>query len=91
MTLNAYAILDSKVGAYSRPYFARSHGEALRALMNTVSDPNTDLHKWPEDYTLCHIGYYNEDTGRLESGVAPEPIAKALDFHPKTEGKNAKN
>lgn len=85
MKVNVYSILDAKVGLYSRPFQCRTDGEALRPFMNTVDDQNSELHKWPEDYTLCRLGTFTEETGIFENEQTPVHIAKAIDYHKKNQ------
>ena len=63
--LKVFAVRDSKAEAYMNPFFMRSRGEALRAFVSGVNDPQTQLCKFPADFTLFEIGEFDEESGDL--------------------------
>jgi len=69
MKLLAFTVYDSKAEAYLRPYFAETKGLAMRAFRDAVNDPQHEMHRHAEDYTLFHIGSFDPMTGSLENGV----------------------
>lgn len=66
MKLNVYSIYDTAVGAYMRPFFLQSDGQAQRMFKDLVQDKEHDVGKHPEDYSLVRIGSYNDQKGKLE-------------------------
>ena len=78
MRLSVFCVHDSAVGAYLQPFFMRSVNEALRSFRATVNSPGHAFSKNPEDYTLFHIGSYDEDTGVFEN-INHHSLGKALD------------
>jgi len=80
MMLLAFAVFDSKAEAYLRPFFAETKGLALRNFVDAVQDSNSPMGKHPEDYTLFHVGAYNQLTGVLESKAAFESLGNAVTF-----------
>lgn len=81
MNLKAYSVRDKKGGFYGTPFFTRSHGEAERAFANLTDDPKSQVHKYPEDFSLHYIGQFNDQEGTFDSEVTPQFIADAT---PKT-------
>lgn len=79
MILNVYAIRDSKIHAFSQPYYSHTHGSALRAFSDHVNDANTQPNKHPEDYTLWHLGTFNDETGDLNQDK-PTQIGTASEY-----------
>lgn len=79
MKLQTYAIFDSKANVFSQPFFAANNAVALRMFGNTADDPATNLHKNPVDYTLHHIGEYDDATGALVS-IQPTNLGLASQF-----------
>lgn len=63
--MKIYSIFDGAVQEYLRPFFCRSHAEAVRMFGDTVRDPNNPMNKHPGDYTLFHIGSFDSDSGLL--------------------------
>ncbi|QCQ84692.1 nonstructural protein [Blackfly microvirus SF02] len=69
MKLKIYSVLDSAVGAYLQPFFARSEGEAVRMLKLAVNDPASNFNKHAQDYTLAFLGSFDDETGDLENAT----------------------
>jgi len=61
-----FAIFDSKVQAFATPWFSRSESEALRAVTAAMDDAQSLLAKFPEDYSVHHLGSFDDETGILE-------------------------
>ena len=65
MRLNIYTIFDSASGAYIRPFYAQSDGQALRSFTDISQDADHEIGKHPEDYSLFRIGTYDDNKGQL--------------------------
>jgi len=76
MKMNVYSILDSKSGVYAKPFFMLNTSMAVRAFGDLCNDKQTTLSAHPEDYTLYHIGEYDDGVASLKS-IVPQPIANA--------------
>lgn len=79
MKLNIYAIYDTATGAYMRPFFMQSDGQATRAISDLVQDENHEVGKHPEDYSLFRVGIFDDNTGTLVP-ENPECLATALEL-----------
>ena len=66
MRLNVYTIFDSAAGAYMRPFFAQSDGQALRGFTDISCDAEHDIGKHPEDYSLYRIGTFDDQKAKLD-------------------------
>ncbi len=77
MPLDICTIYDSKAEAYMTPLFFQSKGQAVRSFSDAINDPthNTDISKHPEDFTLFHLGHFNERNGTIV--VLPTPVSIA--------------
>lgn len=82
MKLKVFCIYDSKVKAFTNPMYFREAGEALRAWENTTRDESTMFSKFPADYTLFEVGYYDELTGDFTNHEAKINLGTALQFSP---------
>ena len=65
MRLNIYTIFDQASGAYMRPFYAQSDGQALRSFTDIAQDADHEIGKHPEDYSLFRIGTYDDNKGEL--------------------------
>lgn len=79
MILEAYAVHDSAVGAYNRPMFFRSRGEAVRSFQQACNTPEAGFLSHPEHYSFWLIGLFDEATGVL-SATDLARVCGAVDF-----------
>jgi len=75
-----FAILDGKSGIYNQPWSAVSTGVALRMFSDIVNDPKTAISRHPEDYTICELGSFDDNTGTFEGLVSPKPLGNAASY-----------
>lgn len=61
----AYSIRDSKGECFNLPFYQKTHGHAERHFETAVNDERSQLNKYPKDFDLYHVGYFNEDNGML--------------------------
>lgn len=78
MRMFIYTIFDSAAGAYMRPFFMQSDGQAMRAFTDIACDAEHDIGKHPEDYSLCRIGMFEDGKGQV-IGENVECLATALE------------
>jgi len=81
MKLKVFTVFDAKIGAYAKPFFMNTKGEAFRAWIDTVNDPNTSINKHPEDYQLYEMGDYDDATGKFENYPSPVSLGYASEVH----------
>lgn len=82
MKLYVYSIFDSAVKAYARPFFIESDAAAVRAFQDLVNKEATTTFKHPDNFTLMHIGSYDDLLGLLES-TAPRSLGNGLQYKDK--------
>lgn len=73
-------VYDSKAETYNAPVAAIAIGEAIRAFADAVNDGQSPFNKHPEDYTLFHIGTFDDQTCQVEMKEAPVSLGGALQF-----------
>lgn len=78
MKKQVFAIYDTAVGAYLQPFFMRSPNEAIRSFRESANMDDHPFNKNPEDYTLFHLGEYDEETGKFQNQEA-RSYGKAMD------------
>ena len=66
MQLVMYSVFDKAVGAYMRPFFLQSDGQAVRFFMDEINAPDSAVGRHPEDYSLFRLGVFNDADGGFE-------------------------
>lgn len=74
-----YSIFDSVSGAFNFPFVMASDGLAIRAFADSVRSRSGNLSRYPEEYALWKIGYFDAVSGSIES-ITPVHLADAVDF-----------
>lgn len=75
--IQLYAIHDAKLKAFSPPFPAQNADFATRAFTQQCQDQNNPMSQYPFDYSLFHIGTYDEDTGITTTVAPPEHLITA--------------
>lgn len=65
MKLLLFAVHDRVVEAFGSPFTAQTEAEAKRMFLTAAEDPETKLHKNPEDFSLYMIGTFNNSGGEI--------------------------
>lgn len=80
MKLQVFSIHDSKAEASLRPFFSPNVAVGQREFAQAVADPDTMFHKYPGDYTLFHLGEWEQDTMLFDLKKTPENLGLALSY-----------
>lgn len=80
MELKIFALYDEKAITYARPFFLPHKGQAIRLFSDLATDSSQEIGRHPEDYSLYHLGTYDDITGRFENLQVPEFISRASEF-----------
>lgn len=80
MKSKVFTIYDSKMEAYMNPFLMATKGQALRAFTDNVNDPQSQLNRHPEDFTLFEIGEYDDHTGEYIMAKVKTALGVALEF-----------
>jgi hypothetical protein len=75
MIQNVYSIKDAKSNTFANPFYSVNHNTAIRSFNQAAADPNTTISQYPEDFSLYHLGTYNDENGKLEAEVTPQFVA----------------
>lgn len=78
MKLLAFSVFDTKTDAFARPFFCKSIGEAMRSWESISNDPQSEICKFPADFTLFQVGEFDETTGKLTPLDAAKNLGTAL-------------
>lgn len=79
MKMFVCSIYDSATKAYLRPLFLTTIAQGVRLFQDEVNKVDSPMCAHPADYTLFHIGYFDEESGVLEA-IAPVSCGHGLQF-----------
>lgn len=77
MILLVFAVYDSAVQAYMTPFFMQSRGQALRAFSDEVNKAGSAFNAHPGDFTLFHLGGFDQASGELLKEITPVSLGVA--------------
>jgi hypothetical protein len=80
-----YSIYDSASESFSPPMVEKTKGAAVRRFENEVNNPQSMLNQHPSDYTLFHIGEWDNLKGRVIPLKTPVSCGLAIEFLKKDE------
>lgn len=67
MNYKMYSVHDSAVKVFLPPVYARTHAEAERQFAwNVNQKDNGHLYNSPANFTLFHVGEYDDETGQAQ-------------------------
>lgn len=73
-----FSVYDSKAEAFIQPFFSPNSAVARRMFESAANDPNTDICKFAEDYTLFEIGTFENDQGLVSPLIPPKSLTVAI-------------
>lgn len=82
MILQIFSIFDQAAGAFLPPWHASTLEVALRrfrATVNAHTEANP-IAEYPEDYTLFHLGEFDQATGETRPLPTPHSLGVAITF-----------
>lgn len=85
-----YVVYDSKAQIYNKPFYFINHQVAIRAARELLGDPNTEITKHPRDFTMFHIGEYDDETAHVKPSKIMEPIVRFHELAAQLEIQNFK-
>jgi len=82
MKVEMYSIYDKKTKVYQQPMFSVNRGSMLREFSDFLKNRGKDtmMAKYPGDYHLCRVGWFDEDLGLVEGQKNPDFICYVNDL-----------
>lgn len=77
--MKLFSIFDLKSISYGPIFECGSKEEAVRMLVSSCSSQESNLSKYPEDYCLSEVGYFDRDTGVVSMETPPVHLITALE------------
>ena len=76
MKIKLISVRDVKTEMFTTPLCQPTEGAAIRSFQEAVNDKTTQFSKHPEDYSLYHVGNWDDSTGLLET-MQPKLLIEA--------------
>lgn len=80
MQINVFSVYDSKAEFYGTPFFMPTVNSAIRAFSDLANDRSTTIFKHPGDFTLFHIGTFDDRQGIVSPLKVLVNLGLALNF-----------
>lgn len=80
MIQKIFTIHDSKAEVFKKTFTANTTGEILRQWQVMANDPETEIGKFPADFTLFEIGTFNLQTGLIDTYESKKSLGTALEY-----------
>ena len=75
-----FSVYDSKANLYMSPFYQNTVGQARRVFSDIINNPQHQFSKNPEDYTLFHLGEYNDITAKFDLLDTPTSLQLGLEI-----------
>lgn len=82
MKYQIFSVYDSKAEFYGKPFFMTSVGEAIRGFQDVSIDENTTIGRHPGDFTLFHVGTWDDAYSEFDIFDARINLGTALEHMP---------
>lgn len=79
MKMNLYAVLDRVANVAMVPFPATNHGAAIRSFGDAMQK-NETFKSHARDYSLLHVGNWDDNTCVVEGINPPETISSGADW-----------
>lgn len=83
--MKVLTVYDSKAEAYLPPFYMRTTAEAIRAFEATCNDTESNMSRYPEDYTLFEIGDWDDDKGNITMYETKKSLGLAIEYKKQTK------
>jgi len=86
MNEEIFTVYDSAARRYLRPFHAQTIEMALRQFRAILTDPEHQFARFPEDYSLFHIGTFDSERGEVIPVIPPHSLGVAITMMPIQRG-----
>ena len=80
MNVQMFTVFDAAAKRFLEPFNAPTVEFALRQFRSSVESPDHLFSKYPEDYTLFHIGEFDQESGVIHSFDTPHNLGVGVTF-----------
>lgn len=78
--LKIFSVRDSKTEVFLAPHFLAHTGQAIRSFTEAANNPDTQLCKYPSDFTLFELGEFDQETGVVTCYPHPNNLGQADNY-----------
>lgn len=78
MKCQIFAIYDSVSETFTKPFASHSVNTARREIADVVNQKESKYSKHSEDFSLFHLGSYDENTALFKILTAPTSVTQFL-------------
>jgi hypothetical protein len=83
--LQMFAIKDDKVDSFNTPFTVPHETHAIRNVKSMLIHEHNSITEYPEDFSLYHIGCFDDTTGRILPNDTPVHIVNLKTLLPAEE------
>lgn len=80
MIRSLYSVRDIKAQTFCNPFASLNDGTARRDFAHAAQDKSHGIGQNPEDYSLCIVGSFNDESGEIIALQHPTFLCNASDF-----------
>jgi len=77
MLKKMYSVYDSKSEIFSSPFTSVNDSTAVRDFSRAVNDEQTDINRFPLDYSLFTLGTFDDTSGVITPASPPAVLVQA--------------
>lgn len=77
MIKRIYAVHDSATKVFGLPFYAIRPEQAVRDFTYAANDPQTEIYRYANDYSLYFLGTFDDETGQIIHS-RPEHVVNAF-------------
>lgn len=78
--MKLFAVKDNKAEGFNPPFTQQTFGLAERTFAEATRDPASHISKFKNDFSLWHVGDFDQNTGIIEPVNPPKQICEASQF-----------
>lgn len=86
MIFKIFSVYDDAAAAYLQPFFTPTVGLAMRSMSDMLVDPKHPFTMHASQFTLFHLGEFDDATGAITMLPTPAAIGKCSEFIARKEG-----
>lgn len=80
MKLEMLSVYDNKARAFMKPFFSVNLQVAARDFADAANNPDHVVCKNPEDFTLYHLGTWEDEKGQYEQHAQAVNLGMAINY-----------
>lgn len=85
MNFEVFAVFDSKAKAFLTPFFLINVAVAKRMFSEAANENSHAYWRHPEDYSLHHLGTFDDTTGGVDCFPTPQNLGLAATYRRPSE------